>query len=463
MFIKLNKSSTSKKIQVQLVENYRDDKGQTRQRVIERYGELSKLEKDNPDILKLLKNRAKLKTQAQAKKFFQISIDINEKNNNEHKLIWGVGFLEKVFNQLGFNHFENELLLSDSLRLNLFSRVLGIGSKELKRDLFGNWNNTSILNPKLNKITFDYKRFGQDSISHAYIIHNIAFFFDKFRNLLYFIKNPQLSDFPKGVLVIHDRSDINYFSSEDIIKAGLDYLFVNLPNRSTPIRFSHPKKKHEAGWSGHKTYNGNFELTTGIQERINSRGYKLQEQVVGVYSRRERRQSITRRHFTINYTRSLLGRQADILEKVAIDSERWDGVRIVTCSNLSISSKQILERFLTLRRLTVFLNTNENKHDQDIESENLNLLLNFFSLQMLFSFKKQLLKANKDFSLKMIRDGILGAACIHFGQGIYRIYEPEETKDLELALNMPLNRKYMKLENLRHFVLNDVSSLTQGF
>lgn len=58
MFIKLQKSPTSSRVQVYLMESYRDQDGKPRHRIVTRYGELGELEAAEPGVLDRLKKEA---------------------------------------------------------------------------------------------------------------------------------------------------------------------------------------------------------------------------------------------------------------------------------------------------------------------------------------------------------------------------------------------------------------------
>jgi hypothetical protein len=62
MFIKVTNKNNSKPSNVYLVEGYRDESGKSKQRTIKKYGKLSKLQKNDPNILKKREIEANKKT-----------------------------------------------------------------------------------------------------------------------------------------------------------------------------------------------------------------------------------------------------------------------------------------------------------------------------------------------------------------------------------------------------------------
>ena len=65
MYIRKTKVPYKEDYLVYLVESFRNEKNQVRQRVLESYGYLSDLTKDNPNALEELKTWAKKQTEAQ--------------------------------------------------------------------------------------------------------------------------------------------------------------------------------------------------------------------------------------------------------------------------------------------------------------------------------------------------------------------------------------------------------------
>ncbi|MDR1202175.1 MAG: IS1634 family transposase [Tannerellaceae bacterium] len=139
MFIRLQKSPTSKRIQVHLVEGYRNEKGQPRQRILKNYGELSELSAQDPNILEKLKAEAGRLTRQHKESRVMLEVDtLRARNEGEHTLNYGHFFLESIYRGLRIpSFFRKELKKKDFsydldaiMRLLVFSRVLMPDSKQ---------------------------------------------------------------------------------------------------------------------------------------------------------------------------------------------------------------------------------------------------------------------------------------------------------------------------------------------
>lgn len=140
MYIRTTKVPYKDDYLVYLVESFRTENNQVRQRVLESYGYLSDLTKDNPNALDELKAWAKKQTKTQ-KEDASISLELNV---NEHQdgtqkpLNYGYSFLEAIYNQLHLPAFIKAYAgqrgfkydLDAILRLLVFSRALNPESKK---------------------------------------------------------------------------------------------------------------------------------------------------------------------------------------------------------------------------------------------------------------------------------------------------------------------------------------------
>jgi transposase len=91
---------------VHLVENYRDDKAKTKQRIIKRYGELSELQAQESDILDRLKAEAKELTRIKASSKVSLEIDcLRPRTEDEHPVNYGYFFFEALYRKLGLHTF----------------------------------------------------------------------------------------------------------------------------------------------------------------------------------------------------------------------------------------------------------------------------------------------------------------------------------------------------------------------
>jgi transposase len=127
---------------VYLVEGYRDHNGKSKQRIIKKYGLLSELLKDDPNILEKLKMEA---SQMDSSSIVNLQINIDLLNNEATKSRnYGYFFLDSIY---------------ESLRLPLF-----ISNHTRKYDIKYNVNHimkllvySRILNPDSKKATFEAK------------------------------------------------------------------------------------------------------------------------------------------------------------------------------------------------------------------------------------------------------------------------------------------------------------------
>lgn len=135
MFIRLSKGNTAKFTKVYLVEGYRDENGKSKQRIIKSYGNLEDLEKENPNILKKLREQAKLITKN------QVSITLNLSDSNDDMEVdqnYGYFFLEKLYQDLEISSFlkknikkrKNSFDIDKIFQLLLYGRILNPESKK---------------------------------------------------------------------------------------------------------------------------------------------------------------------------------------------------------------------------------------------------------------------------------------------------------------------------------------------
>lgn len=138
MYIKLQKSPTSPRVQVHLVEGYRDENGKVRHRSLKRYGELSELQAAEPDVLKRLRAEAREMTRHKDDGKVALEVDcLRERLPGEHARNYGHFFLEAVFRRLGLHTYLKETAkktkvaydLGSIAELLVFARVLGPTSK----------------------------------------------------------------------------------------------------------------------------------------------------------------------------------------------------------------------------------------------------------------------------------------------------------------------------------------------
>jgi transposase len=139
MYIRVTKSPTAKFTKVYLVEGYRDENGKSKQRIIESYGNLEDLEKEDPNILQKLREQAKLITKN------QVSITLNLSDSNDDMELdqnYGYFFLEKLYQDLEISSFfkknikkrKNSFDIDKIFQLLLYGRILNPDSKRATVD-----------------------------------------------------------------------------------------------------------------------------------------------------------------------------------------------------------------------------------------------------------------------------------------------------------------------------------------
>lgn len=143
------KTTTNKegRTHVYLVEGYRKD-GKVKQRILQKFGLLDKLEKEEPNILERLKRDAKAGLLTEDKMLtvnYNLLAPINEPDKS-----YGWMVLDQLFEELNISTFLKTLKnkadydLSQVLKLLVFQRILNPNSKfatyTSQTDLFGNWN-----------------------------------------------------------------------------------------------------------------------------------------------------------------------------------------------------------------------------------------------------------------------------------------------------------------------------------
>jgi transposase len=137
MFIKLQKSPTTPRVQVHLVEGYRDETGKVRHRSLKNYGVLSELQAQEPDVLVRLRAEAKELTRKKDEEKVSIEIDcLRGRVPEEHPVNYGYFFLEGIYRKLGLHAFLKKVKsktgtfdLEAIVELLVFSRVLSPASK----------------------------------------------------------------------------------------------------------------------------------------------------------------------------------------------------------------------------------------------------------------------------------------------------------------------------------------------
>jgi hypothetical protein len=149
----MQKSPTSHRVQVHLVEGYRNEKGKPRQRILKNYGELNELQAKDPLILEKLKAEAASLTKKRNDARVVIEADtLRRRNDGEHSTNYGYFFLESIYRKLELHMFFLRKSrtkgfsydLDAITRLLVFSRVLMPDSKlatfESKERFFGDFN-----------------------------------------------------------------------------------------------------------------------------------------------------------------------------------------------------------------------------------------------------------------------------------------------------------------------------------
>jgi transposase len=139
MFIRLQKSPTSDRVQVHLVEGYRNEKGQPRQRILKNYGELGELQEKDPDILEKLRAEADVLTKERRDARVIVEVDtLRDRASGEHMVNYGHYFIEGVYKRLELHSFfqrksrmkDFSYPLDAITRLLVFSRILMPDSKQ---------------------------------------------------------------------------------------------------------------------------------------------------------------------------------------------------------------------------------------------------------------------------------------------------------------------------------------------
>jgi hypothetical protein len=139
MFIRLQKSPTSDRVQVHLVEGYRNEKGLPRQRILKNYGEIKELTANDPDFLEKAKAEAAVLTKERKASRVTVEVDTHRpRHNGERSSNYGHFFLEGVYLKLGLHSFFQEKTksrgieypLDEIARLLVFARVLMPESKQ---------------------------------------------------------------------------------------------------------------------------------------------------------------------------------------------------------------------------------------------------------------------------------------------------------------------------------------------
>jgi len=149
MYIRKTKVPYKDDYLVYLVESFRTENNQVRQRVLESYGYLSDLTKDNPNALEELKAWAKKQTQVQkADASIHLELNVNEVQDGTQKpLNYGYTFLEAIYNELNISTFIKNYShqrgfkydLDAILKLLVYSRALNPESKKKTFEHKGNY------------------------------------------------------------------------------------------------------------------------------------------------------------------------------------------------------------------------------------------------------------------------------------------------------------------------------------
>ena len=101
VFVKLQKSPTSQRVQVYLMESYRDVNGKPQNRIVERVGELGELQAREPGILQRLRSEAEAVTSNQ-KRTRLVEVDLGrDRTGQDHQVCYGQFFVEGIWKALG--------------------------------------------------------------------------------------------------------------------------------------------------------------------------------------------------------------------------------------------------------------------------------------------------------------------------------------------------------------------------
>ena len=146
----VKKKNREGKTYVYLVEVYRD-KSKVKHRTIESFGQLEKLEKDNPNWFEEMKNKVKTGDyEQQEKKELVLRFNLEE-NITKIEKNFGYKILDDIFNELKIKEavkkeYKGKVNLIDILKLLVFERIINPQSKlatvNSQTELFGDWNFT---------------------------------------------------------------------------------------------------------------------------------------------------------------------------------------------------------------------------------------------------------------------------------------------------------------------------------
>lgn len=147
MYIQKTRNKKHNTIHLYLVEGYRDKNGKAMKRKIESFGELSELQKKDPNILEKLEAEAKRLTELKKQGKFDTALahiksftsDVNSDNERYPILNYGYVILESIYNKLDITSFlkinskdytKAKFNIDEILKLLVFSRILSPTSKK---------------------------------------------------------------------------------------------------------------------------------------------------------------------------------------------------------------------------------------------------------------------------------------------------------------------------------------------
>lgn len=154
MFLKKSKSKATNRTYLSIVHGYRDSKGKSKQKTIQKIGYLDELKKEYPDPIKHFEQVAQQMTaQRLEDKYVTVTIDTDEQldRDNINRKNYGHIIFSKIYHELGIDRFlknarrhENFKFNTDSImRLLVFTRLLSPGSKraslQKKEEFFDNF------------------------------------------------------------------------------------------------------------------------------------------------------------------------------------------------------------------------------------------------------------------------------------------------------------------------------------
>jgi transposase len=149
MYIRLAKSKFNRDEFVYLVESYRDENKRPKQRVIQSFGTLAELTKENPKALEELKVWAKsLTLEQQVDQFVPLLLNMSEQMTDDQvPLNYGYVFLQALYNELKIPEFISDYQaktsiqypLNEILELLVYSRALNPSSKKKTYEEKGNY------------------------------------------------------------------------------------------------------------------------------------------------------------------------------------------------------------------------------------------------------------------------------------------------------------------------------------